>query len=59
MKKRDLIWQERFELIEKAGGPKLPLIRTLSFKERLKMFNVMGFFFGPFYYFVKGMWKKA
>lgn len=53
-------WQERFTLLEKAGGVKMPQLKTLTFSERRKViFNVWGFLFGPFYYLAKGMWKKA
>ena len=53
------IWQKRFAIIEKAGGPGLPLLKTLSFRERSVAFNALAFLFCPFYYFAKGMWKKA
>jgi uncharacterized membrane protein YvbJ len=53
-------WKKTFALLEKAGGPQLPKIRELVFGERFKViFNVWAFLFGPFYYFAKGMWKKA
>lgn len=53
-------WKEKFSIIEKAGGVKLPKNRELTFRERSKaIFNVWGWFFGPFYYLTKGMWKKA
>jgi hypothetical protein len=53
-------WKTKFELFEKAGGVKLPNAKNLPFGERMKVvFNVWGFLFGPFYYLVKGMWKKA
>ncbi len=52
-------WKRTFELIEKAGGVKLPNFKTLSFGERIKFINIWAFLFGPFYYFAKGMWKKA
>jgi hypothetical protein len=53
-------WRRRFDLLEKAGGPKMPKVRDLSFGERMRlMFNVWGFLFGPFYYLAKGMWKRA
>lgn len=52
-------WKNKFASIEKAGGPKLPLYRDLTSNERSVIFNGWGFFFGPFYYLVKGMWKKA
>lgn len=53
-------WQEKFALIDKAGGAKTPNIKSLQFGERMKaLFNIWGFLFGPFYYLAKGMWKKA
>lgn len=53
-------WQQKFALIEKAGGVKVPNIMGLGFGERMKVvFNIWGFLFGPIYYFTKGMWKKA
>lgn len=56
----DAKWQLKFALMEKAGGPKFPQIKKLSLGERMKVvFSIWGFLFGPFYYLVKGMWKKA
>lgn len=54
-------WKRKFVLIDKAGGPSLKKIKGLTFGERLKIpgSNIWGFFFGPFYYLAKGMWKKA
>jgi hypothetical protein len=53
-------WLEKFALIEKAGGVKMPGIKSLPVSERIKVsFNVWGFLFGPIYYFAKGMWKKS
>ena len=53
-------WKSRFLLIEKAGGPKLPQSARLTGGERAKiLFNVLAFLFGPIYYLIKGMWKKA
>lgn len=53
-------WKVKFELLEKAGGVKLPNAKNLPLGERMKVvFNVWGFLFGPFYYLAKGMWKKA
>ncbi len=53
-------WRERFRLIERAGGVKLPKIKELPFGQRMKvLFNVFGVLFGPFYYCAKGMWKKG
>jgi hypothetical protein len=53
-------WRVKFDLLEKAGGVKLPNVKKLPFGERMKVgFNIWGFLFGPFYYLAKGMWKKA
>ena len=49
-----------FILIDKAGGPKLPDIKDLTFAERLKViFNIWAFLFGVLYYLYKKMWKRA
>ena len=53
-------WKRRFRLIQRAGGPRMPQAKDLSFGERSKaMFNVLAFLFGPVYYLFKGMWRKA
>lgn len=53
-------WQKKFDLLEKAGGVKLPKIKSLPLGERMKIgFNIWGFLFGPIYYLTKGMWRKA
>ena len=52
-------WKKKFALIEKAGGVRLHKFNELSSGERMVIFNVLGFLFGPIYYLVKGMWKKA
>jgi hypothetical protein len=53
-------WKERFALIEKAGGVKLPKLGELESAEKRKvLFNIWGLLFAPFYYLAKGMWKKA
>ena len=53
-------WKNKFILIEKAGGVKLPNFKKLTFGERSKIItNILGFLFGPIYYIIKGMWKKA
>lgn len=52
-------WREKFSLIGKAGGAKLPKIRSLTFTETSKIsFNVWDWLFGPLYYLRKGMWKR-
>lgn len=53
-------WLARFAAIEKAGGPSLPNVKSLSSSERARIaFNVLGLLFGPFYYFAKGMPKRG
>lgn len=53
-------WKTKFQLIEKAGGVKLPQFKALGVGERMKIgFSILAFLFGPFYYLAKGMWKKA
>lgn len=53
-------WKKRFDLIDKAGGVKLPLVKNLSFSERVTAaFNIWGFIFGVLYYGYLGMWKKG
>ena len=53
-------WNEVFSLIDKAGGVKMTNLKELSFSERIKArMNWWAFFFGPIYYLIKGMWKKA
>ncbi len=53
-------WKSVFDLIERAGGPKMPDAGKLSFNERIFVyFNVWGFLLGPIYYLARGMWKKA
>ena len=54
-------WKRKFKAIQKAGGPGLPHLKTLSKEDRkaVPMFNILGFLFGPFYYVAKGMWKKG
>lgn len=53
-------WKQKFRLMEKAGGPKQPNLKSLAAGERFKIgFNILAFLFGPLYYLVKGMWKKA
>ena len=47
-------------MLEKAGGPKLPKVRELTFGDRTNVvFNVFACLFGPLYYLAKGMWKKS
>lgn len=53
-------WQAKFSLIDQAGGPTWKQTRQLPKREQRKLsFNILAFIFGPFYYLVKGMWRKA
>ncbi|MCX7514414.1 DUF2628 domain-containing protein [Frateuria sp. STR12] len=53
-------WKRRFRLIERAGGPALPRFRELPYGDRIGLnFNMLAFFFGPFYYLAKGLWRQA
>jgi len=53
-------WKRKFQLIDKAGGPGMPNIRSLTFGERMSVsFNVLAFLFGPFYFLMKGLWRQA
>lgn len=53
-------WKRKFNLIEKAGGSELPNIKALTFGEKFAInFNIWGMIFGPFYFLVKGMYKKS
>jgi hypothetical protein len=54
------LWRIRFDLVEKAGGPKVPLLNRLRFGQRFRLgFNLWALLFGPLYYVAKGMWRKA
>ncbi|AOR34253.1 hypothetical protein BFF78_27215 [Streptomyces fodineus] len=56
--------QERFAFFDAHGGPLAPdyreARRAMPFGKRL-FFNAnwWAFFFGPFYFFARGMWKKG
>lgn len=53
-------WLAKFSLIDQAGGPTRKQIRQLPKRAQRKLsFNILAFIFGPFYYLVKGMWRKA
>ena len=59
-------WKSRFELMDriKAGDPSWlgdrEAIKGLAAGDLSRLhFNVLAFFFGPFYYFAKGMWAKG
>jgi len=48
-------WLFRFKFYEEKKN-----LRSLPFKSKMTMMiNWKAFFFGPFYYFYLGMWRKA
>jgi len=57
--------QDKFDVIEKAGGIKMPHLKygsgiSFTFRERNKAtFSVWAFLFGIFYYGYHGVWKKG
>lgn len=57
-------WRERFAFFDAYGAPSSPEFRAAfkalpRGKKRLVNMNFFGFFFGPFYFFALGLWKKA
>ncbi|HEY4374402.1 MAG TPA: DUF2628 domain-containing protein [Burkholderiales bacterium] len=54
-------WKKRFKAMRKAGYPERFDRNALDADEKkhLQPFNILGYLFGPFYYFSKGMWKKG
>jgi hypothetical protein len=54
-------WKKRFRWLKKAGGPSMKNLKDMPKSERIRgsPFNILAFLFGPFYYIVKGMWKKG
>jgi hypothetical protein len=59
------VWQSRFAFFETYGLPNAtPQAReayqAMSFGQRLRLnSNLLAFLFGPFYFLVKGMWRKG
>ncbi|SEH47413.1 Protein of unknown function [Mycolicibacterium rutilum] len=58
-------WQQRFAFYDQYGVPNTSpqsreAYRRLPFGQKLRLnTNIWGFLFGPFYFFVKGMWRKG
>lgn len=56
-------WKKRFRILEKAGDLGVFGYENrsrLAFSERFSIgFSFLAFFFGPFYYFFKGMYQKG
>lgn len=59
------IWQWRFGFYDQFGHPgstpeSEAAYKALPYGARLMLgCNLLAFFFGPIYYFVKGMWRKG
>lgn len=59
------VWQRRFAFFEAYGLPgsssqSQAAFKALPFGKKLRLTtNLPAFFFGPIYYFVKGMWRKG
>jgi hypothetical protein len=53
-------WKEIFRRFERAGGVDMKRARDLDSKERRSLTsNWLAFFFGPFYFLAKGLWRQA
>lgn len=58
-------WQDRFDFFAEYGPPNVTpesrqAIRELPFGKRMVINqNYFAFLFSPFYFFVKGMWRKG
>ncbi len=57
-------WRERFMFFEQNGAPSAPSFQTaykaLPYKKKLLInINFYAVFFGPIYFLILGMWKKA
>lgn len=57
-------WRERFEFFRAHGSPGSReywiALRALPWRHRLRIrMNWFAWFFGPFYYFALGLWKKG
>jgi hypothetical protein len=53
-------WLEVFALIERAGGAKLPELKSLDRSDRFKIkMNWLAFVFGPVYFLAMGMWRQV
>jgi asparagine N-glycosylation enzyme membrane subunit Stt3 len=57
-------WQERFAFLDAHGAPGTPsykdAFKALPFMQRIKIgSSILAFFFGPIYFFILGLWRKA
>ncbi|ORA60820.1 DUF2628 domain-containing protein [Mycobacteroides franklinii] len=59
------IWQRRFDFFDRYGLPasspeSKAAFKAIPFGSRFRLTaNFPAFFFGPIYFFVKGMWQKG
>ena len=57
---KELRLQPLFDAMEKAGGTKKPDVRSLTFREKLRVgFSIWAFLFNIIYYIYHGMWRKG
>lgn len=57
-------WQERFAFLDANGAPGTPsykqAFKALPFMQRIKIgSSILAFLFGPIYFFILGLWRKA
>ena len=57
-------WQERFAFLDANGAPGTPTykaaFKALPFMRRIKIgSSILAFLFGPIYFFILGLWRKA
>jgi len=53
-------WKDIFRSFERAGGVDMKRARELDYSERRSLTsNWAAFFFGPFYFLAKGLWRQA
>jgi hypothetical protein len=57
-------WRERFAFLDANGAPGTPTykqaFKALPFLQRIKIqSSLLAFFFGPIYFFILGLWRKA
>jgi len=57
-------WQERFAFLDAHGAPGTATykeaFKALPFMQRIKLgSSILAFLFGPIYFFILGLWRKA
>lgn len=58
------VWVDRFNFFKLHGAPNtkgfVTELKALPFGKKMRVnFNWLAFFFGPIYFFIKGMWQGA